>query len=71
MQITTDRAVLTVLRREGLWAVELDGEFFGHSSDQLIAQAAANRRAREVHDSGRACVVRITGETGYFSIAGL
>lgn len=69
MPINTDRAVLTVLRNEGLWAVELDGEFFGHSSEQQVAQAAANRRAREMHDSGRPCLVRVTGEIGFFGAA--
>ena len=65
MRMVTDRAVLTVLRHEGAWAVELDGELFGRSRDQEGAKAAANRRVRELQDSGRACQVRVTGETGY------
>jgi hypothetical protein len=57
--------VLTVLRHEGAWAVELDGKLFGHSRDREIAKAAAHRRAREIQDSGQPCQVRISGETGY------
>ncbi len=65
MRITIDRAVLTVLRHEGDWAVELDGQLFGRSRDQEITKAAANRRARDIQDSGRPCQVRISGETGF------
>ena len=68
MRMVTDRAVLTVLRHEGAWAVELDGELFGRSRDQEGAKAAANRRVREIQDSGRACQVRVTGEVGYYPI---
>jgi hypothetical protein len=60
------RAVLTVQWSEGVWAVELDGELFGQSSDQNVAKAAANRRVREMLDAGRACQVRVRGETGFF-----
>jgi len=69
MRIVTDRAVLTVLRHEGAWAVELDGQLFGRSRDQEGARAAANRRVREIQDSGRACQVRVSGETGFFPAA--
>lgn len=67
MRTTTDRAVLTVLRHEGAWAVELDGELFGRSRDQEISKAAAHRRAREIQDAGRPCQVRVSGETGYYA----
>jgi hypothetical protein len=67
MKMITERAVLTVLRHEGAWAVELDGELFGQSRDREIAKAAAYRRAREMQDSGRACQVRISGETGFYA----
>jgi hypothetical protein len=60
--------VLTVARHEGHWAVELDGQLFGESSDKEIAKAAANRRAREVVDSGRACQVRVSGEDGFYAV---
>jgi hypothetical protein len=66
MAMITQRAVLTVLRHASGWAVELDGELFGQSIDKEIAKAAANRRAREMQDKGRACQVRVTGETGFF-----
>jgi len=62
-----DRSVLTVLRHEGAWAVELNGEMFGRSSDREVAKAAANRRAREMQDAGRPCLVRVSGETGFFA----
>jgi hypothetical protein len=67
MQTITDRAVLTVVRREGEWAVELDGELFGRSRDREISKAAAHRRAREMQDAGRPCQVRVSGETGFFA----
>ena len=67
MQTKTDRAVLTVLRHQGEWAVELDGELFGHSRDREISKAAAHRRAREVQDAGRPCQVRVSGETGFYA----
>lgn len=62
MRMTLDRVVLTVLRHGEAWAVEHEGEHFGHSADKEIAKACANKRAREIHDSGRACQVRIMGE---------
>ncbi|MFZ5720326.1 MAG: DUF2188 domain-containing protein [Pseudomonadota bacterium] len=67
MRMMPERAVLTVLPHDGGWAVELDGQVFGLSTDKDIARAAANRRAREMHDEGRPCQVRVSGEHGYFS----
>jgi hypothetical protein len=66
MRETQDRAVLTVGRRGEAWFVDLDGEVFGESVDKEVCKAAANRRARKLQDAGRACVVRITGEAGFF-----
>jgi hypothetical protein len=66
MRMVPDRAVLTVGRHNGSWAVEFDGQLFGHSSDREVSKAAANKRARQIVDAGRACQVRVTGETGYF-----
>ena len=66
MRMIEDRAVLTVARDGVGWAVELDGELFGHSSDKEIAKAAAHRRALQMQDSGRACQVRVTGEHGFY-----
>lgn len=60
-----DRAVFTVKRDGGLWAVEHEGEFFGHAQDQEVARAAATRRMREVQNSGRACQIRVHGERGF------
>lgn len=67
MRMTLDRAVLTVARRDGVWAVELGGDLFGHSPDKEIAKAAANRRAREIQDGGGACQVRVSGEHGFWT----
>ena len=61
-----DRAVLTVTRDDGSWVVEFDGELFGRSHDKEITKAAANRKAREMQDGGRACQVRISGEHGFY-----
>ena len=66
MRMILDRAVLVVQRREGVWMVELDGEVFGQSRDQNDAKAAANRRARQIQDTGRACQVQVKGETGFY-----
>lgn len=62
-----DRAVLTVIRDAGSWVVELDGDLFGRSADKEVAKAAANRRAREMQDGGRACQVRVSGEHGFYA----
>ncbi len=67
MRASIDRTILNVHRLEGSWAVELEGEIFGHSLDREESKAAAHRRARELQDSGRPCQVRVTGETGYFA----
>ncbi len=67
MRKGVERAVLTVAFRDGVWAVELDGDTFGHSPEKDIAKAAANKRAREVQDDGRPCQVRVSGELGFFA----
>ena len=64
-----DRETLTVVRHEGGWAVEHMGVFSDHTIDREEAKAAANKRARALQDSGRACQVRVTGEHGYFADA--
>ena len=63
MAANLDRAVLTVSRHEaGGWAVELDGEYFGHSTDKEETKASATKRARQMFDSGTPCQVRVSGE---------
>lgn len=66
MRDAMDRAVFTVIRHDGVWAVEHDGEYFGHSPDKEVAKAHANKRARAVQDAGRPCQVRIQGEQGFY-----
>lgn len=67
MSININRAVLTVSRVDGIWSVEHDGATFGQSREKAVAQAAANRRAREILDTGRPCQVRVAGEAGFWS----
>jgi len=66
MRMVPERTVLTVTRREGVWRVEHDGDDFGHSSEKEVAKAAANRHARSMQDSGKACQVRVHGEHGFW-----
>ena len=66
MRADFDRAVLTVLRHGGAWAVEHEGEHFGHSPEKEVAKAYAHKRAREMLGDGRACQVRVYGEHGFF-----
>jgi len=70
MRDILDRAVFTVLRHDGHWAVEHEGEFFGHSADKEVARAFATKRARQCQDGGRACQVRVHGELGYYHPVG-
>ncbi len=56
-------------RHDGLWAVEHEGEHFGHSADKEEVKATANKHARAMHDGGRPCQVRVSGELGFFATA--
>ncbi|MDG2523711.1 DUF2188 domain-containing protein [Caulobacter segnis] len=69
MRNETVRAVLTVARQDGQWAVELEGNYFGHSVNKEEAKAAANKHARQMQDEGRPCQVRVSGEHGFFANA--
>lgn len=68
MRAELDRAVLTVLRHDGGWAVEHEGQHFGHSGDKEVAKASAHKRAREMQDGGKPCQVRVSGEHGFFAV---
>jgi hypothetical protein len=57
MRTIPDRAIFTVVRQEGGWVVEHDGQHFGHSLDKEVTLAAANKQARLLQDTGRACRV--------------
>lgn len=63
------RAIFTVCSVNGGWAVEHEGEFFDRCASKEEAKAAANKRARAAQDAGKACQVRITGESGFFAAA--
>ena len=69
MRMPSERAVFTVRRHNGMWAVEHDGDHFGHSPEIEVARAQAAKRMREYQDTGRACQVRIQGESGYFGVS--
>lgn len=56
------------MRHNGLWAVEHDGDHFGHSPDKEIARAEAAKRMREMQDSGQPCQIRVTGEHGFYGV---
>ncbi|MDE2487129.1 MAG: hypothetical protein KGO51_07000 [Alphaproteobacteria bacterium] len=61
-----DRITLTICRHQDGWAVEEGGQFFGHSIDREVVRAAANKRAREMMDAGCPCLVRVSGEPGFY-----
>jgi hypothetical protein len=64
-----DRAIFTVARVDGGWAVEHDGAFSDHTQDKEEAKAAANKKARAAQDRGQACQIRVSGEHGFFAPA--
>jgi len=66
MRVEFQRAVLTVLRHDGGWAVKHDGEHFGHSPDKEVAKASAHKRAREIATGGRGAQVLVQGEQGFY-----
>ena len=68
MQKGVERSILSVVRHDGGWAVELDRDHFGYSSDKEVAKAAANKQARQMQDEGRPCQVRVSGEHGFFAV---
>jgi len=57
-----ERAVFTVLRSGDAWAVEHEGETFGHAADKEVARAWAHKRARALIDRGGAARVQVQGE---------
>jgi hypothetical protein len=61
------RAVFTVVRHAGGWAVEHDGAVYDLAHCMEEARAAANKRARACMDAGRPCQVNVAGEPGFFS----
>jgi len=67
MRIQPDRAVFTVKLHNGQWAVEHEGEMFGHSPEKDVARAEASKRMRALQDSGRPCQIRVSGEHGFFA----
>ncbi|ODT89875.1 MAG: hypothetical protein ABS78_00630 [Phenylobacterium sp. SCN 70-31] len=65
MRSEASRVVIHVLRHEGGWAAEFEGELFAYSLDKEISRAGALRRARTLFDAGRACQVTVQGETAF------
>lgn len=66
MKSLPERTLLSVVRHNGVWAVEHAGEHFGHARDKEVVKAAANKYARAMQDEGQACRVRVFGELGFF-----
>lgn len=64
-RIEIQREIFAVIRHEGGWAVEHDGELFDHAHDKEECKAAANKRARAAIEEGRPCQVRVAGEHGF------
>jgi hypothetical protein len=62
MKATLDRTILKIVRHDGRWAVEHDGNFFGHSPDKDVVKASAHKKAMQLQDGGHACEVRVAGE---------
>ncbi|WP_337186260.1 hypothetical protein [Phenylobacterium sp.] len=65
MRLEPGRVIIHVLRHEGGWAAEFEGERFAYSLDKEIARAGALRRARSLFDAGRACQVTVQGEAAF------
>jgi hypothetical protein len=64
------RAIFTVTPHGAGWAVQFEGEMLDPRNDKNEAIAAAHRRARACHDSGRAAQVAIYGEISFAPRAG-
>jgi hypothetical protein len=62
-----DRTTFTVARHNGGWAVECDGSYHDQTPDKEVAKAAAHKRARAACDAGQACIVRVSGEHGFYA----
>jgi hypothetical protein len=62
MRMLPSRAVLRVVREDGVWRVEYGDASFGQSAEKEVARAAAHRRAREMIDAGQACEIQVSGE---------
>lgn len=56
---------MTITRRDGAWLVVEPGQPEVRTFDKEAAKALANKRAREMQDSGRACQIRVLGEGWY------
>lgn len=69
MRNQPDRLTFSVVRHDGRWAVEHDGQHHDHTSDKEVAKAAAHKRARAAQDAGHACLIRVSGENGFYAAA--
>lgn len=67
MQNQVDRAVFTVHQAKTGWIVESGGTVLNRCASKDEAKAAAHKRARASQDAGRACMVRVSGEHGFFA----
>ena len=67
MRQPAERLTFTVARHNGGWAVEHGGDYLDPTTDKDVAKAAAHKRARAAMDAGHACLVRVSGEHGFYA----
>lgn len=65
MRDDISRTIFAVVEHGKGWAVESGGQILDRRADKDEAKAAAHRRARSFQDSGRPCMVRVSGEHGF------
>jgi hypothetical protein len=58
--------IFSVIRNDGAWVVEHEGEQTNRSRDKAEANAAASKLARAAISRGRMVQIRVEGESGYF-----
>ena len=58
--------IFSVIRNDGAWAVEHEGELTNRSRDKAEANAAASKLARAAISQGRMVQIRVEGESGYY-----
>jgi hypothetical protein len=59
--------IFSVVRSDGGWAVEHDGERSNRSTDKNEAMASASKLARAAMSKGQLVQIKIEGESGYYA----
>lgn len=65
MRDDMDRTIFAVIEDGEGWCVESSGTILDRRDEKDEAKAAAHRRARTMQDSGKPCMVRVSGEHGF------